>query len=173
MTEENMSKPKEETGIELRYTVMEDAEPLKEWLSEPGVLRGFPMADPPEVDDSIKHWIGFCRYKSSLTALHDGKPCGIATLCLMPYRKLIHQCLISIIVGKEHRNKGVGTLLLNNLIHLGKTYFKIEVIYLEVYEGNPAISLYRRFGFKECGFQKHFMKENGEYIGKYVMERIL
>ncbi len=159
--------------IEIRYTSSDDAVNLKEWLEEPGILRGFPMADPPEVDDSVKHWIGFSKYKSSLTAVHEGKPCGIATLCLMPYRKLAHQCLVSIIVSKEVRGKGVGTLLMNNLMHLAKDYFGIEVLYLEVYEGNRAISLYERFGFREIGLQKHFMKENGEYIGKIIMERIL
>src|SRR5262249_28009149 len=105
-------------GLELRYTVMEDAEPLKAWLQEPGILRGFPMQDPVEVDDSVKHWIGFSKYKSSLTATIDGKPVGIATLCLMPYRKLAHQCLLSIIVSDEARGKGVGTVLMNNLLHL-------------------------------------------------------
>lgn len=159
--------------VELRYTVLEDAAPLKEWLLEPGVLKGFPMQDPLEVDDSVKHWIGFSKYKSSLTATIDGKAVGIATLCLMPYRKLAHQCLLSIIVSEEVRGTGVGTILMNNLIHLAKEFFGIEVLYLEVYEGNRAISLYRRFGFREIGLQKHFMKENGEYIGKVVMERIL
>jgi ribosomal protein S18 acetylase RimI-like enzyme len=160
-------------GLELRYTTMEDAEHLREWLLEPGILKGFPMMDLAEVEDSVKHWIGFSKYRSSLTTTVDGKPCGLATLCLMPYRKLAHQCLISIIVNKEQRNKGVGTILMNNLIHLAKNYFGIEILYLEVYEGNPAISLYRRFGFREIGYQKHFMKENGEYIGKVIMERIL
>ena len=159
--------------IELRYTIAEDAEPLRIWLDEPDILRAFPMADPLEVDDSVKHWISFSKYKSSLTALSDGKPCGLATLCLMPYRKLAHQCLVSIIVAKDFRNKGVGTLLMNNIIHHAKTHFRIEVLYLEVYEGNPAISLYRRFGFKEVGNQKCFMKEDDEYIGKIIMERIL
>ncbi len=164
---------KEDLGAEVRYTLMEDASHLKEWLAEPGILKGFPMADPLEVEDSVKHWISFAKYKASLTATIDGKPVGIATLCLMPYRKLAHQCLVSIIVSKEVRNKGVGTILLNNLIHLAKNYFGLEVLYLEVYEGNRAISLYERFGFREIGFQKHFMKENGEYIGKIIMERIL
>lgn len=162
-----------EPKVEIRYSTLEDGPNLKEWLEEPGILRGFPMADPLEVEDSVKHWIGFSKYKSSLTATIDGKPVGIATLCLMPYRKLIHQCLVSIIVSKEARGKGVGTLLMNNLIHLAKDYFGIEVLYLEVYEGNRALSLYKRFGFREIGFQKHFMKEDGEYIGKIIMERIL
>jgi len=173
MNEESKEATPEEAGVEIRYTSLEDAPDLKEWLEEPGILRGFPMQDPPEIEDSVKHWIGFSKYKSSLTATIDGKPVGIATLCLMPYRKLVHQCLVSIIVSKEARGKGVGTLLLNNLMHLAKDYFGIEVLYLEVYEGNRAISLYERFGFREIGMQKHFMKDEGEYIGKIIMERIL
>lgn len=169
----NDKKAIQAPSVELRYTMQEDAGPLKEWLHEPGILRGFPMADPLEVEDSIKHWISFSKYKSSLTAVREGKAIGLATLCLMPYRKLAHHCLISIIVSQEARNQGVGTILMNNIIHLAKEYFNIEVLYLEVYEGNPAISLYRRFGFREIGFQKHFMKEDGEYIAKITMERVL
>lgn len=160
-------------GLELRYTIQDDAEALKTWLHEPGILSAFPMHDPVEIEDSVKHWISFSRYKSSLTATIDGKPVGIATLCLMPYRKLAHQCLLSIIVSGEVRGKGVGTILMNNLLHLAKEYFGMEVIYLEVYEGNRAMSLYHRFGFREVGYQKHFMKENGGYVAKIVMERIL
>lgn len=160
-------------GLEIRYTETSDGVPLKDWLLEPGILAGFPMCDEMEVDDAIKHWIGFSKFRSSLTATLQGKPVGIATLCLMPYKKLAHQCLLSIIVGGGHRDQGVGTYLINNLIHLAKDYFNIEVLYLEVYEGNPAVRLYERFGFKEVGVQKHFMKEDGKFIGKIIMERVL
>jgi RimJ/RimL family protein N-acetyltransferase len=163
----------ETPDVVVRYTEMEDAPYLREWLSEPGILRWFPMCDPPEVEDAIRHWIGFSRYKCCLTAVVNGVPCGLTTLYLMPYRKVAHQCLFSIIVAKEHRGKGIGTLLLNNLIHLAKDNFRLEVLYLEVYEGNPAISLYRKFGFKEVGFQQYFIKEDGKYLGKTIMERLL
>ena len=159
--------------LEIRYTTEADAPYLQDWLLEPGVLAGFPMANEKEVLDSVKHWISFYRYKSSLTAVVDDEPVGLATLCLMPYKKLAHQCLISIIVSEKMRGKGVGTKLLNNLIHLAKDYFGLDVLYLEVYQDNPAISLYHRFGFKQVGEQKHFMKENGKYISKVVMERLL
>ena len=91
----------------------------------------------------------------------------------MPYKKLAHQCLLSIIVGGGYRNQGIGTILMNNLMHLAKEYFRMEVLYLEVYQDNPAVSLYKRFGFKEVGLQRYFMKENGEYISKLIMDKIV
>lgn len=174
-----MKKTKEVTEeakqgeVQLRFTEQSDGPHLRAWLLEPGVLKAFPMVDAAEVDDSVTHWVGFSKHRSSLTALIEGKPVGLATLCLMPYKKLAHQCLLSIIVSEGARNRGVGTVLMNNLLHLAKNYFRLEVIYLEVYEGNPAISLYRRFGFVEVGLQRHFMKEEGKYVGKIVMERVL
>lgn len=163
----------EKSNIVIRYTEMDDAPFLKEWLQEPGVLRWFPMQDPLELEDAVKHWISFSRYRCSITATADGVPCGISTLYLMPYRKVAHQCLFSIIVAKEFRSKGVGTLLLNNLLNMAKEQFKLEYLYLEVYEGNPAINLYRKFGFKEVGVQPHFIKDEGQYLGKIIMERSL
>lgn len=160
--------------ITVRYTDNDDAPHLKEWLQEPGILRWFPMQTPVEVEDAVKHWISFSRFRCSLTAVCGSMPCGITTLYLMPYQKVAHQCLFSIIVAKEYRGKGVGTLLLNNLIHLAKEQFKLEYLYLEVYDGNPAKSLYEKFGFTEVGSQPHFIKEeDGTYVGKIIMERAL
>jgi ribosomal protein S18 acetylase RimI-like enzyme len=126
-----------------------------------------------EVDDAVRHWIGMCKYRCSLTAEINGEPVGLSTLYLMPYRKLAHQCLFSIIVSEKYRGQGVGTVLMNNIMHLGKELFKLEVLYLEVYEANPAIHLYRKFGFREVGKQDYFIKENGKYYAKVVMERVL
>ena len=160
--------------IDIRYTEPRDAKYLKEWLSEGGeVLRWFPMADEREIDDAVARWIGFSKFKCSLTAELDGKPCGLATLYLQPYKKLAHQCEFGIICGEGFRGKGIGTVILNNLMHLAKEHFNVELLHLQVYEGNPAISLYKRFGFKEYGRQTHWIKENGEPLGRIFMERFL
>lgn len=172
-SDEEIKTEKVPKEVSVRYTEMSDAPFLKEWLSEPGILRWFPMVDAVEVEDAVKHWIGFSRFKCSLTAVYDGVPCGLTTLYLMPYRKVSHQCLFSIVVAKEFRGKGIGTLLLNNLIHMAKEQFHLTVLYLEVYDGNPAYSLYQKFGFKEVGFQQYFIREDGEYLGKRIMERVL
>ncbi|MFA6916160.1 MAG: GNAT family N-acetyltransferase [Parachlamydiales bacterium] len=165
-------------GLEIRLTTLEDGAYLKEWLGDPAVVRWFPMSDTVEVDDATMRWISFARYHCSVTAVVDGKPAGLATLYLQPYRNLAHQCEFGIIVSPEMRDKGVGSHLLNSLMYLAKERFKIEVLHLQVYADNPAIRLYRRFGFVEFGRQTHWVKSmqpegNVEYIGRVFMERFL
>ena len=54
-----------------------------------------------------------------------------------------------------------------------KNHFKIEILHLEVYQGNPAIRLYERLGFKEFGRQPKFIKIGGEYLDKIMMQKEL
>ncbi|AAC68058.1 GNAT family N-acetyltransferase [Chlamydia trachomatis] len=159
--------------LEIRYTVPEDAHYMRLWLNDPKILRGFPLKTEAEIRDSVNFWVSFYRCRSSLTAVYNGEVAGVATLILNPYVKVAHHSLLSIIVGEKFRNKGVGTALLNNLLHLGKTQLKLELVYLEVYEGNPAIHLYERFGFVEVGRQKTFYKDELGYLAKITMERVL
>ena len=161
-------------SYDLRYTQEGDGAYLKDWLNDPEIINWFPMELGLELDDSVKHWISYYRFNCSLTALIRDKPCGLCTLNLLPYRKIAHQCLISIIVDKNERGKGVGSLLLNNIIHIAKEQFKMTHLYLEVYIGNPAIHLYERFGFKQVGCQDYYVRNvDGSYLGKIIMERSL
>lgn len=174
MAEESPEKPPVESSIEIRYSDLSDGRYLKQWLMEPSIGRWFPVHDTVEIEDATHRWIGFSRYKCSLTALKDGEPCGVATLYLQPYRKLAHQCEFGIIVGQDYRGKGIGTELLKNLMHLAKEKFHIELLHLQVYSENPAIHLYQRLGFKEFGRQAHWIKEiDGTYTGRVFMEKSL
>jgi len=163
-----------DSSIDIRYSDLSEGVHLKKWLSDPNVGRWFPVVDEVEIDDAVSRWIGFSRYKCSLTAFKDGTPCGIATLYLQPYRKLAHQCEFGIIVAPECRGMGIGTILLKNLMHLAKDRFRIELLHLQVYQDNPAIHLYSRLGFIEFGKQERWIKEiDGSYTGRVFMEKYL
>ncbi len=165
---------KQEPELVIRYTEPGDAEHLHLWLNEQSTKRWFAMHDDVEVEDSVKRWISFYRYKCSLTATLDGVPCGIATLYLQPYRRLAHQSDFGIIVGREHRGNKVGELLLTSLMDLAKNTFGIELLHLQVYGDNPAIKIYRRFGFHEFGRQTRWLKHaDGTYSQRVFMERML
>jgi len=157
----------------IRISTIEDGELLKRLFLQPDVLQYFPIYDLREVEDSVRIWEIFCKKGASLTAVVDGTACGLAFLNLQAYKKFSHQCLITILVDEKFRGKGVGTRLLEELFVLAKETFSIELLHLEVYEGNPAIRLYERLGFKKFGFHKDFVKEKNRYIGKTLMDRTL
>lgn len=159
--------------LEIRLTKPEDAPHLQQWLSDPKILRWFPMINEREIQDAVRIWIGYSRFGSALTAEWNGIPCAMANLYIQPYKKMSHQCLFSIIVEEQRRGKGVGKILLENLMKLAKEKFNIELLHLEVYEGNPAQNLYKRLGFKEFGRQERFIKENGTYLTKICMQKEL
>lgn len=164
----------EKKSISTRFSVDADETYLVEWLLTPGILQWFPLSDRREIEDAARFWISFSKYNAALTALWDGKPCGLATLYLPAFRKISHQCLFAIIVSEEHRGKGVGTHLLKELMELAKDRFKIELLHLEVYDGNPAVNLYKKLGFVEYGYQRRFVKEGeNHYLGKIMMQKRL
>ncbi len=159
--------------ISVRLAIDSDQQYLVEWLLQPGVLNWFPLEGIREVEDAARIWLSYKQYGAVLTALYDGVPCGIANLYLQPYKKLAHQCLFAIIVDEKVRGKGVGTELMRELMILAREKFALELLHLEVYEGNPAIRLYERLGFKQYGAQRHFVKEEGRYRAKILMQKRL
>lgn len=159
--------------ITIRPSIDADEKCLVAWLSQKGVLQWFPLTDAKEIEDAARIWLSYAKLGAVLTALYDGVPCGIANLYIQPFKKLAHQCLFAIIVDEAYRGKGVGTKLLEALIDLAKKPFSIEILHLEVYEGNPAIGLYQKFGFAEYGKQTRFVKEDGKYLSKILMQKKL
>jgi ribosomal protein S18 acetylase RimI-like enzyme len=159
--------------VTVRLTRKHEDEYLKKWLQEPEVLRWFPMTDEREIDDAVKFWMSFVPMGACLTAEWNGVPCGMANLYIPIYKKTVHQCLFSIIVSEMYRNKGVGRSLLEQLEKLAKEQFHIELLHLEVYAGNPAVHLYEKRGFVRYGSQRRFIKEDGQYIDKILMQKRL
>jgi len=161
------------SSLTYRITQPEDAPLLSNWLTDPKILQWFPMCDAREIEDAVRIWVGYCKIGSAITALMQGEPCGMANLYIQPYKKQAHTCLFSIIVKEELRGRGIGAQLLEYLMQYAKEKFHIEILHLEVYEGNPAKRLYERLGFKEFGCQTKFIKEEGRYKAKFLMQKYL
>lgn len=166
-----MSNITESPDYDIRYSKPTDLPYLKRWVSDHDSAKWYPVSSEKDIDDMTKNWIGFSRFGASLTADYRGSPVGIATLFLMPYRKLIHHCLLYFIVDPNHRRRGIGTSIVRNANHLGKTYFRFEKIHLETYEGCPGIFILKKLRYKEIFRQQHFVREkDGIYLDRIVME---
>lgn len=75
--------------------------------------------------------------------------------------------IMNIVVKKDSRNQGIGSLLLENLVTLAQK-LNLTSITLEVMEENyPAIHLYRKFGFEQTGLRKnYYQNKNGLLMTK-------
>ncbi len=160
-------------GLDIRYTYVTDTPYLREWLQQPEVQKWFPVSEEREIEDAVQCWIGFSRYSSSLTATLNGTPCAVGTLFLMPYRKVAHHCLFKLVVDPKHQRKGIGSSLLKNLKHLAKNYFHLDLIHIEVFEGNPVIKLLQKYDFHEFARQEDFVKDKEQYLSRILYESIL
>lgn len=146
-------------SITIRNLVDSDAESLSQYLMEPDVLRYYPMSNMAEVQESIKIWKHYGRRGNAYTAEVNHKPAGMAILYVNSFKKLAKQALFAIVVGDKYRGRGIGTKLMKHLMHEAKYTYDIYNLHLEVYDTNPAVSLYKRLGFTIYGEHENFMRE--------------
>lgn len=156
-------------SFDIRYSEMDDHAFLQRCFADETVCDAFPFGNS-EKDDALKNWIGFSRYKASLTGVINDQPYAIGTLFLMPYKKVAHHCSFYLIVAPEHRRKGIGSSLVRNLLHLARTRFRLDSVNAEFYEPNPIQSILQRNGFEEIVRQENFAQIHGQGHARIIME---
>jgi ribosomal-protein-alanine N-acetyltransferase len=73
--------------------------------------------------------------------------------------------ITNIVVRKDLRKQGIGTLLLEKLIKITKKMDNINSITLEVKTTNkPAINLYSKYGFEKVGLRKKYYNNTDDAI---------
>jgi putative acetyltransferase len=76
-------------------------------------------------------------------------------------------------VRDDWQGRGAGTALLQAAIDLAEQWLNLSRLELEVYTDNePAIRLYKKFGFRIEGTLVHFAFRDGQYEDAYLMARL-
>jgi putative acetyltransferase len=156
-------------GFDIRFTTPEDLAYLREWFSDDALCNDYPF-NPSEKEEALKNWIGFSKFKASLTGMMNDVPCAIGTLFLMPYRKVAHHSSFYLIVDPKERSKGIGTSMVRNLLHLAKTRFKLESLHAEVYDTSKLIPILEKLNFERFAKQDNFVKIGGKAHARLLYE---
>ena len=159
----------EPPDFDIRFSVQEDLPFLEQWFADPSACDDFPF-NLSEKEEALKNWIGFAKYKASLTGTVKDVPCGVGTLFLMPYRKVAHHCSFYIMVDPQHRRKGIGTSLIRNLLNLAKTRFRLESVHVEIYETSALLPVLLKLGFEQFARQENYMKMEGCSRARLLLE---
>lgn len=150
--------------LDIRYGRAMDTPALRSWFAQDSVSRWLPFTTDKEQEEEAAYWMFFCKYHAVLTATIEHAPCGIASLLLMPYKKISHHAPFRLCVDPAKWGQGIGTALLRNMKHLAKDYFHLEAIYIEIYGDNPMTALLVKQGFRVLLQQEgYFRKEDKDY----------
>ena len=156
-------------SLDIRYSELSDLSFLEESFSSPSSFDSYPFG-VEEKDEALKNWIGFAKFKASLTAFFEDKPCAIATLFLMPYRKVAHHCAFYLMVDPNHRCKGIGTSMVRNILNLAQTRFGLESVHVEIYEPSLLLPILEKLHFQSFAKQENYMKIDGYPRTRLLLE---
>ncbi len=161
----------EETAYDVRYSSIADEPFLREWVLKPEMRKWYPPSTDSDIEGFVRNWIGFSRFKCSLTAVYNSEPVGVATIFLMPYVKVAHLCMLYIAVDPKLQRRGIGGSLLKNILNLAKTKFtRLESMHIEVFEGSPLVGLLKQNGFKKIITQNHYVKLDDGFKAREIFE---
>ncbi|MCA1065700.1 GNAT family N-acetyltransferase [Rossellomorea sp. AcN35-11] len=106
-----------------------------------------------------------------LIAETDGKAVGWIVFHIQNRKRMTHTGSIGMMVRKQYRGRGIGTLLLQALIDWAKENPLIEKMSLGVFSTNHrALSLYKKMGFVEEGRKiNEFKIADNEYVDDILM----
>jgi ribosomal protein S18 acetylase RimI-like enzyme len=160
--------------VVIRKLRLEDVDSLLELVNST-VREGAPVNRMTEL--SREEEIEFLRRRLAeiergdtvlLIAEVDGKLVGNAEIRRHPGRQS-HVGTMGITVKSGFRRIGIGTQLIERLLSEGKEQ-GLRIVTLQVNETNlPAITLYRKLGFKETGRIPKAIHWNRKYVDDIIM----
>ncbi len=159
-------------GFDIRFSEERDLDFLTRYFADPAACDDFPFS-PDEAADVLKNWIGFSKFKASLTGLINDEPCAIATLFLMPYRKVAHHASFFVAVDPAHRNQGIGTSMIRNIMNLAKNRFRLESVNVEIYEPSLLLPIVEKLGFLPFAKQPDFVRMENVHRPRILLECML
>jgi len=76
-------------------------------------------------------------------------------------------------VRDDWQGKGAGTALMQAAVDLADKWLNLARLELDVYTDNePAIRLYKKFGFVIEGTLVNYAYRDGQYVDTYTMARL-
>lgn len=99
---------------------------------------------------------------------------GEVTLITFPLRpRRRHAASLFMAVRDDWQGRGAGTALMQAAVDLADGWLALTRLELDVYTDNePALRLYRKFGFVEEATHRQFAFRAGQYVDTYAMARL-
>ncbi len=160
-------------NIVIRRAEPDDAEALWRCYTAPRVVRNTMQLPYRSVESVREHLVKSGEGDHPLVAVVDGEVVGSIYLHTTARPRLRHTGEIGMMVRDDWQGKGVGSAMMQAVIDLADKWVNLTRVELTVYTDNePAIALYRKFGFEIEGTLRKFAFRDGEFVDAYAMARV-
>jgi len=160
--------------VTIRRAEPTDYEAIAEILTFPKAIWGTLQVPFPSVEQWRKRLAEPQEGLYVLVACVDGEVVGQIGLNTFPARPRRHHVgSIGMVVRDDWQGKGIGTQLMQAVVDLADKWLNLLRLELEVYPDNePAIKLYKKFGFTVEGTQISSAFRDGQYVDTLLMARL-
>ncbi len=163
----------EEPKYTIRRAELGDHEAVTRIFQGPGVVWGTLQLPYPSAEFWHKRLAEPADGYYGLLACVEGEvvgELGLLTFPRAPRRR--HAATIFMAVRDDWQGRGVGSALMQAAVDLADKWLNITRLELEVYTDNePAVKLYKKFGFVIEGTLVQFGYRDGRYVDAYTMAR--
>jgi len=161
-------------NLVIRRTEPSDYEAIVKIFSGPKVIWGTLQIPYPSTEQWRKRIAEPPEGFYSLVACVDGEvvgQIGVQTFPNRPRRRHVGE--IGMMVRDDWQGKGIGTALMQAIVDLADKWLNLYRLELDVYTDNePAIKLYKKFGFEIEGRRVGMAFRDGQFIDSYAMARV-
>lgn len=162
-------------SVEIKYAEEKYIESFYEALSFVASEKIYiEMVEPPPLNKVREFQQGLISQGGPVFyAIDNQKVVGWCDAFPMSNPRQKHRAGLGMGLLPAYRGKGIGSLLLESVIKKAKE-FGLEKVELHVYTDNdPAIALYKKYGFEEEGVIKKYRKLDGKYFDCLSMAKFL
>ncbi|MGO4870836.1 MAG: GNAT family N-acetyltransferase [Roseiarcus sp.] len=161
-------------ALRIRLRDDRDSSDLLELFNEERFLHYASARGPFASIDELQHWLAniACSNKFEIVGVIAGKTIGFGGLYVMG-DGLNHSAWILLGVRESFQARGIGARLLRMLMATASTMMGLRRVQLTVFGDNdPAIKLYRRFGFEVEGRHRDFVRRGGGFVDALTMAKL-
>jgi len=160
--------------ILIRRATADDAAALVRLFSAPRAMWGTLQVPYTSEEARRRRLVDPPEGTYPLVAEVDGEVVGQLTLHSNPTRpRRAHAGALGMAVRDDWHGRGVGTALMAACLDLADNWLNLTRVELEVYTDNePALRLYKKFGFEIEGTLRRYAYRDGKWVDAYFMARL-
>ena len=147
----------------------ENLEQLREWRNDPDIYKWCRQITLLSRQNQID-WFDYQSEAENILMFYikskTGLGLGVCGLTSIDY--ICRRAEFSLYIQPEECGNGYGGEALTMLLNVAFNDLNLNLVWGESFEGNPAMKMFEKIGFKKEGIRRQFYYKDGKYVDAHL-----